>query len=223
MAGAESLQQLFSSSSAVFSMSLLLASRCSCCHCCCQWRARVVLFQLVMHLLFSAVSRVCPACCQLCFMFDAVCVLLQLKMEFSTHRDLQVWGNNERNWDFILAPGGPVAAKEAAAAHAAAREAAARDAAAREAAAKDAAARQAARQEVAAEAAAAAAAAGGGGSSEAGAGGAAADAAAEAQGAAAAAAAAAGGIKQPDGSYITTGGLLQGGCDAMGWGTTVGQ
>uniref|UniRef100_A0A383W6L8 RRM domain-containing protein n=1 Tax=Tetradesmus obliquus TaxID=3088 RepID=A0A383W6L8_TETOB len=129
----------------------------------------------------------------------------RLKMEFSTHRDLQVWGNNERNWDFILAPGGPVAAKEAAAAHAAAREAAARDAAAREAAAKDAAARQAARQEVAAEAAAAAAAAGGGGSSQAGAGGAAADAAAETQGAAAAAAAAAGGIKQPDGSYITTG------------------
>lgn len=51
-----------------------------------------------------------------------IVTLLQLKLSFSSQRDLPVRTNDDRHWDFVVAPGGPQAAAAAAAATAAAVE-----------------------------------------------------------------------------------------------------
>lgn len=57
--------------------------------------------------------------------WSRACVLLQLKLSFYHQRDLQVRANDDRHWDFMMAPGGPQAAAAAAEYHQAAHSAAA--------------------------------------------------------------------------------------------------
>lgn len=61
---------------------------------------------------------------------QAACLPLQLKLSFYHQRDLQVRANDDRHWDFVVAPGGPQEAAAVAeytqAVHAAAAAAASR-------------------------------------------------------------------------------------------------